>query len=180
MEMITFTEDEMIVNKNDFNYLIDIDDDFNSIVSSFENKYYINLARCMISSFNLNILNKFNVFLENIKGDSIDCKLGKNKLESFCNDLDENIIVRDMADLETLTVILKLAMMLVDSGLENNDMDCFYESFYQLENDLKNKSLIKNGNKGKLNFNNNNVKIIQLNLVQNSKKQVYSTSNNIF
>lgn len=180
MKMITFTKDEIIINQKNFDYLIKIDDDFNYLVYNFTKKYYRNIARCMISSFNLNILNKFNTFLKNIEGDSIDSSLGKNKLINLCNDLDENIIINNVKDLENLKVIFNIAMLLIDEGISNNDMDCFYEAFYGLEYDLREKSLIKNNiKKNYSNIKNPNIKIIPLNMVQNGEKQIYSISNNI-
>ena len=120
---------------HDFKHLINLNEDTDIILNSIcwdmmNNKLKISLNLFEFKWFEtLECINKnTEEFIESVE----DLYLIHNFFEKC-----KKIIINTRNDLEELIVALRLSDILLDSARKNNNLDCLWKSFYQLESKFK-------------------------------------------
>ena len=63
-------------------------------------------------------------------------------ISQYFNRADNNLNIKNKADLNEFNTILKLSSIIMENAVEDSDLDLIYESFYQIESRLKKEKLI--------------------------------------
>lgn len=103
-----------------------------------------NRAKFILGCFHLNIFENLESIVRNTnESDDFILDLSEFIAEYF-DDVDSNLNIINLKDFDEFLFDLKLSSIILNSAVEENDMELIYESFYQLKSRLQKDSLIDN------------------------------------
>ena len=103
-----------------------------------------NRAKFILGCFHLNVFENLESIVRNTN-ESDDFILDLSEfIADYFDDADSNLNIKNLKDFDEFLVDLKLSSIILNSALEENDMELIYESFYQLKSRLQKDSLINN------------------------------------
>lgn len=103
-----------------------------------------NRAKFILGCFHLNVFENLESIVRNTN-ESDDFILDLSEfISDYFDDADSKLNIKNLKDFDEFLVDLKLSSIILNSALEENDMELIYESFYQLKSRLQKDSLINN------------------------------------
>lgn len=120
---------------HDFEQLINLNEDTSIILNSICWDMMNNKARIVLNLWEFKWFETLEYIDKNIEGynDSVDDSYLVHDFFEKC----KKIIINTRKDLEEILLVLRLSNILLDSARTNNDLDCLWKSFYQIENKFK-------------------------------------------
>lgn len=120
---------------HDFKQLVNLNEDVNIILNSICYDMMNNKARIVLNLFEFKWFETLECINKNTEG-------YEESVEDICLITDffekcKKIIIKERKDLEEVILVLRLSNILLDSAREDNDLDCLWESFYQIESRFK-------------------------------------------
>lgn len=132
-----------VINAN-FNYLINVDDDFDKEITKVVKRNFNNYGKLLIGSFQLEYFKFINDFLKNSNLMDNELNWIKENPNVFFDNLNKTLNITDKNDLNELSFILNLSKILLEEFVEDNNIDCFYESIYQIQYRLEKNNFLRN------------------------------------
>lgn len=124
------------------NYLYKNNVEIHEIIPKVYKRYYVNIGKIKIENLYFNFLSNFNKIAKEIQYASADIKFYLTYIDRFFDDLNSKLTIHDSKDIENLNAIIRICEIVMEESIEQNDMDCLFQSIIQLESKIRAKNLI--------------------------------------
>ena len=126
------------------NYLYKHNSEIHEIIPKLWHRYYEHIAKTLILNFYFEFLNYFNKIAFEIQYEDDDIEFYLKYIDEYFDQLNENLVIYNIKDIEDLSTILKISQIFLEESDEQNNMDCLFQSIFQLESKINKKKFMNN------------------------------------
>jgi len=141
---------DKIIDESNFEYLVDKDDYFGEKISEIAIDILNNMARIFTHKHHLSYFKTLNNFLKETNNneyqsiDSEDIKWIKKRLDTFFQNLNNELNIGNKENFERFVIILELSGLILEEAIEGKKTEPLYESLFQMESRINELGIVKN------------------------------------